>query len=83
MSNEAKGQQPESLSTFKAAAQSADKVKPREIGLEADSKTAPRPDDLKAEQKAAADILRAGAEGDPARADKAIDSRKDKDRRDV
>ncbi|MBV9065707.1 MAG: hypothetical protein JO004_08060, partial [Methylobacteriaceae bacterium] len=45
--------------------------------------TAPRRDDLKAEQKAAADILRAGAERDPARADKAIDSRKDKDKRDV
>jgi hypothetical protein len=40
-------------------------------------------DDLKAEQKAAADILRAGAEHHPARADKAIDSRKDKDRRDI
>jgi hypothetical protein len=83
MSKEAKGQQPESLSTFKAAAQTNQKVKPGEIGIEADGKTAPRPDDLKAEQKAAADILRAGAERDPARADKAIDSRKAKDRRDV
>jgi hypothetical protein len=83
MSKEAKGQQPESLSTFKAAAQTDKKVKPRELGVEADGKTAPRPDDLKAEQKAAADILRAGAERDPARADKAIDSRKDKDKRDI
>jgi hypothetical protein len=83
MSKEAKGQQPESLSTFKAAAQTDKKMKPSELGVEADGKTAPRPDDLKAEQKAAADILRAGAERDPVRADKAIDSRKDKDRRDV
>jgi hypothetical protein len=83
MSKEAKGQQPESLSTFKAASQTGDKVKPKELGVEADPKTAPRRDELKAEQKAAADILRAGAEGEPARADKAIDSRKDKDRRDI
>jgi hypothetical protein len=83
MSKEAKGQQPESLSTFKAAAQTGEKVKPGEIGVEADGKTAPPRDDLKAEQKAAADILRAGAERDPALADKAIDSRKDKDRRDI
>ncbi|MGA8600244.1 MAG: hypothetical protein WB663_02435 [Beijerinckiaceae bacterium] len=83
MSKEAKGQQPESLSTFKAAAQTDKKVKPKELGVEADSKTAPPRDDLKAEQKAGADILRAGAERDPARAAKAIGSRKDKDRRDV
>jgi hypothetical protein len=83
MSKEAKGQQPESLSTFKAAAQTDQKVKPGEIGVEADSKTAPPPDDLKAEQKAAAAILRAGAEGNPALADQAIDSRKSKDKRDV
>ena len=83
MSKEAKGQQPESLSTFKAAAQTDKKVKPGEIGVEADSKTAPPRDDLKFGQKAAADILHAGAERDPAGADKAIDSRKDRDRRDV
>ena len=83
MTKEAKGQQPESLSTFKAAAQTDKKVKPKELGVEADSKTAPPRDDLKAEQKAGADILRAGAERDPARAAKAIGSRKDKDRRDV
>jgi hypothetical protein len=83
MSKEAKGQQPESLSTFKAAAQTDQKVKPKNLGLEADSKTAPPRDDLKSGQKAAADILRGGAERDPARADKAIDSRKDRDRRDV
>lgn len=83
MSKEAKGQQPELLSTFKAAAQTDKKVKPKELGVEADSKTAPPRDDLKAEQKAGADILRAGAERDPARAAKAIGSRKDKDRRDV
>ncbi len=83
MTKEAKGQQPESLSTFKAAAQTDEKVKPKGLGVEADSKTAPPRDELKAEQKAAADILRAGAERDPARADKAIDSRKDKDKRDV
>jgi hypothetical protein len=83
MTKEAKGQQPESLSTFKAAAQTGEKVKPKGLGVEADSKTAPPRDELKAEQKAAADILRAGAERDPARADKAIDSRKDKDKRDV
>jgi len=83
MSKEAKGQQPESLSTFKAAAQTDKKVKPKELGVEADSKTAPPRDDLKAEQKAGVDILRAGAERDPARAAKAIGSRKDKDRRDV
>ena len=83
MSKEAKGQQPASLSTFKAAAQTDKKVKPKELGVEADSKTAPPRDDLKAEQKAGAHILRAGAERDPARAAKAIGSRKDKDRRDV
>ncbi|GAC1333741.1 MAG: hypothetical protein NVSMB26_15340 [Beijerinckiaceae bacterium] len=83
MSKDAKGQQPESLSTFKAAAQTSEKVKPKNLGLEADGKTAPPADDLKAEQKAAADILRAGAKHDPALADKAIDSRKAKDKRDV
>ena len=83
MSKEAQGQQPESLSTFKAAAQSGEKVKPKGLGVEADAKTAPPAGDLKAEQKAAADILRAGAERDPARADKAIESRKERDKRDV
>jgi hypothetical protein len=83
MSKEAKGQQPESLSTFKAAAQTDKKVKPKELGVEADAKTAPPRGNLKAEQKVAADILRAGAERDPTRADKAIDSRKDRDKRDI
>lgn len=53
------GQQPEALRSLEAAAK-ADSRKPEDQGLEARGDTAPRPDSLEAEQKKAAEILKAG-----------------------
>jgi hypothetical protein len=56
------GQQPEALRSLEAAAEAGSK-KPDEQGLQATSKTAPRPAALDAEQQAAAEVLKAGTEG--------------------
>ena len=63
-SSGSKGQQPEALNTFTAAARSG-RVKPREQGLTAKPETAPKPKDPAQKQKAAAEVLKAGAEGRP------------------
>jgi hypothetical protein len=60
-----KGQQPEALNTFYAASRSGS-VKPKDQGLTAKPDTAPKPKDLSKKAKAAADVLKAGAEGRPA-----------------
>lgn len=56
------GQQPEALRSLDAAAKAGSK-KPDGQGLQARGDTAPRPAPLKAEQQAAAEVLKAGAEG--------------------
>ena len=63
-SSDAKGQQPEALNTFHAAAGSGS-VKPKDQGLTAKTDTAPKPKNLSEKNKAAADVLKAGAEGRP------------------
>ena len=60
----AKGQQPEALNTFHAAARSGS-VKPKDQGLTAEADTAPKAKSLSKKNKAAADVLKAGAEGRP------------------
>jgi hypothetical protein len=61
-SREAKGQQPEALHTFEAASRSGS-VKPKEQGLTARSETAPKPKSRTQKNEAAAEVLKAGAEG--------------------
>ena len=60
----AHGQQPEALNTFNAAARSGS-VKPREQGLTAKADTQPKRKDPAAKNKAAAEVMKAGAEGRP------------------
>jgi hypothetical protein len=60
----AKGQQPEALKTFDAASR-AGSVKPKDQGLTAQPETAPKRKDPSEKNKAAADVLNAGAEGRP------------------
>jgi hypothetical protein len=60
----AKGQQPEALNTFHAAARSGS-VKPKDQGLTAKADTAPKAKDPSKKNRAAADVLKAGAEGRP------------------
>jgi hypothetical protein len=57
-----KGRQPEALRSLKEAAKAGSK-KPDDQGLEATGRTAPRSAALKTEQDAAAEVLKAGAEG--------------------
>lgn len=59
-----KGQQPEALKTFDAASRSGS-VKPADQGLTAKPETTPKPKDLAEQQDAAAEVLKAGAEGHP------------------
>ena len=56
------GQQPEALRSLDAAAKAGSK-KPDSQGLQATGKTAPKSAPLEAEQDAAAEVLKAGAEG--------------------
>ncbi len=56
------GQQPDPLRSLEAAAK-AGSQKPGGQGLEARADTAPEPAPLEAEQRDAAEILKAGAEG--------------------
>ena len=65
-----KGRQPEALRSLKAAARSGSK-KPDGQGYEARGDTAPKPAEPKRKQKAAAEILEAGAEKNPAKMRKA------------
>ena len=59
-----KGQQPEALKTFHAAAQSGS-MKPKEQGLNAKTDTAPTPKAPRQKSEAAAEVLEAGAKGRP------------------
>jgi hypothetical protein len=59
-----KGQQPEALNTFGAASR-AGSVKPKDQGLTAKAETAPKAKDPAPKNKAAAEVLKAGAEGRP------------------
>jgi hypothetical protein len=59
-----KGQQPEALNTFHAAARSGSE-KPKDQGLAANPGTAPKPKSLGGKNKAAAEVLEAGAKGRP------------------
>jgi hypothetical protein len=69
MADKRDGQQPEALRSLEAAAQSGSR-KPRDQGLEATGKTAPRTASLEQEEEAAARVLKAGTDKDP----KAMDS---------
>jgi hypothetical protein len=57
-----KGQQPEALNTFETAARSGS-VKPKTQGLTAKGDTAPKPKNLSKKNRAAAEVLKAGAQG--------------------
>ncbi len=63
-SSGAKGQQPEALDTFNAAAKSGS-IKPKDQGLTAKPDTAPKRKDPSEKNEAAAQVLKAGAEGRP------------------
>ena len=56
------GQQPEALNTFDAASRSGS-VKPKDLGLTAKADTAPKPKNPAEKDSAAAEVLKAGAEG--------------------
>lgn len=56
-----KGQEPEALATFEAAARSGSR-KPERQGLTAEPQTEPHPASLEDQEKAAADILNEGTE---------------------
>ena len=60
----AKRQQPEALMTFGAASR-AGSVKPKDQGLTAKPETAPKPKSPRQKNEAAAEVLKAGAEGRP------------------
>jgi hypothetical protein len=57
-------QQPEALNTFNAASKSGS-VKPKDQGLTAKSDTAPKRKSPSEKNEAAAEVLKAGAEGRP------------------
>lgn len=59
-----KGQEPEALATFGAAARSGSR-KPDEQGMTARPETAPKPASLERKQEKAAEVLREGAEKKP------------------
>jgi hypothetical protein len=63
-SSGSKGQQPEALNTFDAASRSGS-VKPKDQGLTAKAETAPKPKGSSEKDRAAAEVLKAGAEGRP------------------
>ena len=75
-----KDEMPESLETFAAAARNKGN-KPGDQGLTATPDTAPRPGDLAAEERDAADILNAGATNDTRKKDEAIARRVKADKR--
>ncbi len=61
-----KDRQPEAEASLEAASRSGSE-KPRDQALKAQPDTAPKPEDSSRKQKDAADVLRKGAEKDPAR----------------
>ena len=65
-SSDGQGQQPEALNTFNAASKSGS-VKPKDQGLTAKAGTAPKRKNPAEKNAAAAEVLKAGAEGRPRR----------------
>ena len=63
-SSNGQGQQPEALNTFNAASKSGS-VKPKDQGLTATADTAPKRKNPAEKNAAAAEALKAGAEGRP------------------
>jgi hypothetical protein len=63
-SSDGRGQQPEALNTFNAASKSGS-VKPKDQGLTAKSETGPKRKSPSEKNAAAAEVLKAGAEGRP------------------
>ena len=63
-SSSPQGRQPEALDTFAAASRSGS-VKPKDQGLAAKSDTRPKRKNPGEKDKAAAEVLKAGAEGRP------------------
>lgn len=61
-SSASEGQQPEALKTFSAASRSGS-VKPKAQGLTAKAETSPKRKDPSEKNRAAAKVLKAGAEG--------------------
>ena len=80
MTKQSDDRQPEALATFAAAARNNGK-KPADIGTHATKETAPRPDDLAAEEKDATDVIGGNATGDIRRVDAAIERRAKIDKR--
>lgn len=75
-----KGQQPETLATFAAAAKSGKGEKPKDIGMEATPETAPIPTDPRKKQDAATRILNEGATRQDRASDEAVDDLPDRTR---
>jgi hypothetical protein len=73
---EEKGEQPEALREFEAAARAGGK-KPDDLGVTATPETAPLPDSLEREQKAATDVLKAGVAHDPKAMTEVVQKSKD------
>jgi hypothetical protein len=63
-SSSPQGQQPEALNTFDAASRSGS-IKPKDQGLTAKSDTRPKRKNPGEKDRAAAEVLKAGAEGRP------------------
>ncbi|MGE3832959.1 MAG: hypothetical protein AB7F76_18360 [Parvibaculaceae bacterium] len=78
MKAQRKGQQPESLATFAEASRDKEKVKPDDIGLEANKNTAPIPTDSRQKDKAATKVLQEGVTGKDKGAEEAIDKLPDR-----
>jgi hypothetical protein len=73
---EQKGQQPEALREFEAAARAGGK-KPDDQGMTAKPETASLPDSPARKQKAATDVLRAGVAHDPKAMTEVVQKSKD------
>ena len=71
-----KGERPEALTTFEAAARSGG-MKPENQGLTAKPETASRPDDPQRKDKTATKVLRAGVAHDPEGMTDAVQKSKD------
>ncbi|CAM5772118.1 hypothetical protein LMIY3S_03737 [Labrys miyagiensis] len=73
---EEKGEQPEALREFEAAARARGK-KPDELGVSADAETAAIPDSPDRKDKAATDVLKAGVAHDPKAMTEVVQKSKD------
>lgn len=75
-----KGQQPEALATFAAAAKSGEGKKPGSVGETATAKTSPLPADPKKEAAIATELLNKGAKGKKPDPKPAVDALPDRTR---